>query len=377
MGKNLNGKELGKGISQRTDGFYVGRFTSRFGHRKQRVFRKLQECRQWLADAQYQDEHSNLNMPEAMTVKAWFDYWIEMKGRTVRPNTVRNYRERYTRNIDPVIGKLLLSEVKPVQCQLIMNRMADEGYRSTTIYQARITLFNMLEYAYQNDVISKNPCNSTVKHDIGKATAKKEALTLEQHRAFISGISGNAYEYQYKFVLQTGLRTGEMVGLKWSNIDFKNKLLTVDHSMEYRYSAGEWRTGPPKSKSGYRTIPLTDEAIRLLQLQRQKNAKCKLPILEWGEYVFLCQRKGTPVKNSTYDTMLFKQCEKIGIPKFSMHILRHTFATRCIEAGMKPKTLQTILGHSNIGITMNLYVHTTEEEKYKEIAGIADALKVV
>ena len=88
-------------------------------------------------------------------------------------------------------------------------------------------------------------------------------------------------------------------------------------------------------------------------------------------------RKGTPVKNSTYDTGLFKYCDRVGIPRFSMHVLRHTFATRCIEGGMKPKTLQKILGHSNIGITMNLYVHVTEDEKHREIDLVADALKVV
>ena len=94
-----------------------------------------------------------------------------------------------------------------------------------------------------------------------------------------------------------------------------------------------------------------------MKRQKQKNAGFKIIPMEWAEFVFLC-KKGTPVKNSTYDTMLFKLCEKIGIPKFSMHVLCHTFATRCIEGGMNPKTLQTILGHSNIGITMNLYVHT-------------------
>ena len=88
-------------------------------------------------------------------------------------------------------------------------------------------------------------------------------------------------------------------------------------------------------------------------------------------------RKGSPIKNSTYDTALFKICDKVGIPRFSMHILRHTFATRCIEGGMKSKTLQMILGHSNIGITMSLYVHTTEEEKIKEIQMVEDALKVI
>lgn len=98
--------------------------------------------------------------------------------------------------------------------------------------------------------------------------------------------------------------------------------------------------------------------------------------LKWSEFVFLC-RSGTPVKNSTYDTALFKICDRAGIDRFSMHILRHTFATRCIEGGMKPKTLQMLLGHSNIGITMNLYVHTTEEEKKKELDLVAKALKVV
>lgn len=113
-----------------------------------------------------------------------------------------------------------------------------------------------------------------------------------------------------------------------------------------------------------------------MKLQKKKNKSISIISLEWSEYKFL-YRKGMPVKKSTYDTMLFKLCGKAGIPKFSMHMLRHTFATRFIEAGMKPKTLQTILGHSNIGITMNLYVHTTEEQKHKEIDQIADALKVV
>jgi len=91
--------------------------------------------------------------------------------------------------------------------------------------------------------------------------------------------------------------------------------------------------------------------------------------------VFLC-KKGEPVKNSTYDTTLYKICDKVGIRHFAMHVLRHTFATRCIEGGMLPKTLQKILGHSNIGITMNLYVHITEEEKKKEIDLVANALNV-
>ncbi|MGN0414980.1 MAG: tyrosine-type recombinase/integrase [Agathobacter sp.] len=376
MGKDLKSKELGVGIVQQANGLYVARFTDKHGRRQSKRFKKLQECRQWIADATYIDEHTDIENATDMLVDAWFEYWISVKKKTVRPNTVRNYTERYERNIKAVIGKKLLTEVKPIHCQKIFSDMADDGYRTTTIYQTRIALYNMLEFAKENDVIINNPCKKSVKSDMGKPSDKKEALTIETQKKFLEGSTGQSYENQYRFILQTGLRTGELVGLKWEDIDFENKTLTIQRSMEFRYKVGEWRVGPPKSKSGYRTIPLTDEAIRILKAQKEKNRKIKVIPMEWSEQVFLC-RKGEPVKNSTYDTALFKICDKVGIKRFSMHVLRHTFATRCIEGGMMPKTLQKILGHSNIGITMNLYVHITEEEKLKEINLVAEALKVV
>lgn len=221
------------------------------------VLKKLQECRKWLDEAKYIDEHSSITEANAMMVDAWFEYWI----------------------------------------------FIDEGYKTTTIYQTRIALYNMLDFAKENDVIINNPCKKSVKSDMGQPSDKKEALTIDVQRKFLEAARDQSYENQYRFVLQTGIRTGELVGLKWDDIDFKNKTLTISRTMEYRY--------------------------------------------------------------------------KVGIKRFSMHVLRHTFATRCIEAGMMPKTLQKILGHSNIGITMNLYVHITEDEKHKEIELVAGALKVI
>lgn len=376
MGKDLKGKEIGAGIVQQPNGTYFARFVDKFGKRRTKRSKKLQEVKQWLADATYIDQHSDLDQATDMLVDAWFDYWIGMKKQTVRPNTVRNYSERYERNIKGVIGNKLLTDVKPIHCQKIFSDMADEGYKTTTIYQTRIALYNMFEFARENDVLIANPCKKSLKSDMGKPSDKKEALTIDAQKKFLEAVVGYSYENQYRFVLQTGLRTGELIGLKWSDIDFENRTMKIERTMEYRYKVGEWRVGPPKSKSGYRTIPLTDEAICILENQRSKNKSLKLVPMEWKDIVFLC-RKGTPVKNSTYDTGLFKYCDRVGIPRFSMHVLRHTFATRCIEGGMKPKTLQKILGHSNIGITMNLYVHITEDEKHREIDLVADALKVV
>ena len=375
MGRNLKGKELGEGIYQQANGTYCARFIDRFGKRKSKRSKKLQEVRQWLADATYINEHSDIEQATNMMVDAWFEYWIDVKKKTVRPNTVRNYTERYNKNIQKVIGRKILTEVKPIHCQKIFTDMAEEGYKTSTIYQTRIALFNMLEFAKENEVILSNPCKKSVKSDMGKPSQKKEALTIDIQKKFIEYAKGQSYENQFRFILQTGLRTGELVGLKWEDIDFSKKAIRIQRSMEYRYSVGEWRIGEPKSKAGYRTIPLTDETIRILTEQKEKNKNIKKIQEEWYEFIFL-SRKGEPVKNSAYDTALFKICDKAKINRFSMHVLRHTFATRCIEGGMMPKTLQKILGHSNIGITMNLYVHITEDEKQKEIDKVSCVLNV-
>lgn len=377
MGKDLKGKELGVGICQRKDGLYTARFVSRrTGKTVQRYFPKLQECRKWYADARFKDEHGGINASGDMTVTAWFNYWSEnIKGDSIRPNTIRNYKERFEHNVKRCIGSMLLSEVKPMHCQHVLNQMKDD-YKTSTIYQTRITLYCMFADAVENDVIYKNPVTKAVKYNIGEEPKNVRALTVDEQRKFLEAAKDSSNYNQYAFVLQTGLRTGEMIGLKWSDIDWEKRVLHIQRSMEYRHNVGEWRIGEPKSKAGYRDVPLTEEAISILKRQKEKLKEAKVVNMQFSEFVFLC-RKGEPTKNSAYDTTLFKLCDKAGIPRFSMHVLRHTMATRCIEGGMRPKTLQVILGHSNVGITMNLYVHVTEDERAKEVERIESALKVV
>lgn len=166
-----------------------------------------------------------------------------------------------------------------------------------------------------------------------------------------------------------------MIGLKWEDVDFKNRTISIRRTMEFRYGDQEFRIGEPKSKSGYRTIPMTQIAYDVLKAKEKEKHERKIVDIRYKDFVFI-NRKGLPTKNSTYDAAICKLTEKANIQKFSMHTLRHTFATRAIESGMKPKTLQEILGHSNIGITMNLYVHITEDEKEKEIKKFEQAFRV-
>lgn len=181
---------------------------------------------------------------------------------------------------------------------------------------------------------------------------------------------------QYALVLQTGLRVGELAGLKWQDIDFDKGVLHVARTVDYRTNSGEWEIRSPKSKAGIRDIPLTKDAIQILRQQKMKMQALDIIPIKYRDFVFL-SKNGNLIKNSTYNRDLARICDVSGIKHFSMHVLRHTFATRCAESGMQPKTLQSILGHGNINVTMNIYVHCTDEQKVQEVKNIESGLCVV
>ena len=378
MGKDLRGKEIGAGLSQRKDGRYSARFTSRTGKRIEKYFDKISEAKKWLAEAKYNDEHGEIGASSKMTVDAWFSYWIEnIKKGTVRPNTIRNYSERYKANIQKCIGSMIISEVKPMHCQNIFNVMNEEDYAGSTMYQTRITLVNMFSAAKENRIIKNSPVTKSVKCP-KKVEVRTRVLSLEEQKAFLDVARNTTNFRQYMLILNTGIRTGELVGLKWEDIDFENRTISINRSMEFRYTDDDYKIGPPKSDHGYRTIPMTQVVYDILKSLEEDKRKRKVVNIRFNDFVFV-NRKGTPTKNSTYDSHLYKLAEKAGIESFSMHTLRHTFATRCIENGMRPKTLQKLLGHAKISITMDRYVHVTDDEKEKEmrkIENIYDGVKL-
>lgn len=376
MGKDLNGKELGIGICQRKDGLYTARFTDNLGRRRQQYFQTLPECRQWLADAQFDDAQRNILPDKKQTADVWYHYWIEnIKGNNIRFNTRRNYNERYEKNIKPLIGDMLLKEIKPLHCQQILNQMASR-YSNSVIEQTRLVMRMMFDSAVENELISKNPITKSVRCTSGRKAKAMRALTIAEQKLFLKTIKGTGSYNQYALLLQTGLRTGEMTGLQWSDVDFEKRVLHIRRTMEYQHSSGKWIIGEPKTRNSVRDVPLTQEAVNILKAQKKKLVSQNTIPAEFSNLVFL-SRHGTPTKNSAYDSKLAYYCDKAGIERFSMHVLRHTFATRCIEGGMRPKTLQMILGHSTIGVTMNLYVHVTDEEKEKEVRNIEKTLKIL
>lgn len=391
MGKDLKGKELGKGLGQRKDKYYYAKY-SYHGRKGQQSFHTLVEAKNWRQEQLYLCRHPELRTATSpdMTVDAWFNRWLKDVVGNRAPNTLRNYRERYEHNVQPFIGSMLLRDVKPMDCQMILNAM-ESDYAGSTIRQTYMTMGTFFKSAKDNGFIDRHPMDGVRYTKPVRAVDDIHFLTVDEQKRFLEAAKGSHNYAQYALILETGLRTGEMIGLTWDAIDWEKRTLTVNKTLEFRYKQDEWRAGPPKTESSYRTIPLTDTAYGILRkiydtreyrnesnglstvltfMDRKTGQKRKLVM---RDLVFINWRTGMPAKNSSYDTHLYKLCDEAGIKRFCMHALRHTYATRAIESGMQPKVLQKLLGHASSKTTMDRYVHVTDDSMQKAVAQFAKA----
>ena len=402
MGKDLKGKELGKGYSQRKDGRYEGRFTYK-GNRYNLYDFNLRTLKIEVKKKRYEVEHSIYGEIEALTLNQWFNLWIsEYKVKKIKDSTLVNYLSVYEKHIKSVFGKTLLNEIKTIHIQKFYNQLIENGMSSNTLHNTvNIVFSNIFKVALDNELVVKNPCKGVILPE--KDFDEPRVLSNYEQKLFLNAIHGKYYEPLYLLALTTGLRIGELTGIKWSDIDFEKKELKVNRTLHYYKNSNtkhcEFSFQSPKSKSSQRTIPLIDDIITALKKHRIKQNTNLLKKgydfeyygEEFRDLVFLT-KNNTPIRRETIrvslsivardmnnresDLAKSEERELISIEKITPHTLRHTFTTRAFESGLKPKTVQAILGHSNLEITMNLYTHVMKETKIKEIDMMSDMLRM-
>lgn len=362
MGKDIKGKELGKGIRQLKNGQYNARFTTARGDRKEKNFDKLQQAKNWLRKAKEDNETYRCLSGDTLTVDQWFKQWMTTFMRyKLETTSYFLYEFLYYKNISPVIGEMKMSQIKPYHCQLLVNEMNDRELSPSYIRKTASVAKCMFLSATENDVIPKTPYVSTI--SLPKmAYRETDFLTFEMIDKFMEAISERCvYALQYKLILETGMRAGELSALTVDSIDFENNVIHIRQALHYLKDRGFY-IGNLKTESSKRDIPMSKEARQILEeaMERRKNRKKILP--EWEDLVFT-NRHGRPIYTAVYDKTLRDIAEKrMHVKPFSMHDLRRTFSTMCYNAGCKDKDISTIMGHSNVQTTLRHYIKRGTED---------------
>ena len=239
MGKSLNGKELGKGISQRKDGLYQGRFTNRFGKMQTLYGKTINEVRKKLRDAQYEDEKCLNVVTKDMTLDEWFDVWMHTFKRNCRDSTKETYKTEYNR-LREALGWRKLTSLNLIILQNAFNDLCSDNARKAS----KKLLIDMFNKAVDSHLLTTNVAkqiNTVVpKEEFEEEFEKRKALTKKETEIFLKEAEGSSYYNLFVLAFETGLRIGEIMGLNWNDIDFKKRVLYVRRTLCYFKKDGNY-----------------------------------------------------------------------------------------------------------------------------------------
>lgn len=375
MAVDKNGKKLPSGIRQRANGSYEVR-VSRNGKSYSAYAKTITEAKKKKAELEFKLDNNGIIENKKITYGEWFTQWMEnYKKNSVKKGTFNTYKYYYDSIIKEEFKNRKLSSIKGIDLQRFFNKLLAKNYSDSSLRLVKAILGSSLKQAYKDEIISRNPMDAVTLPKNKEVTKKEKiALTREQQTLFME-FAKDSYLYNYFAVsLRSGMRSGEIRGLKLGDIDKENGVIHVRRTLKYINKQGFFED-TPKTKSSLRDIPLTSDLIALLE--DQKNF-WGFKIEKIDRYIF-CNEMGEALslmKVRREIDRIIKEIRSAGhedFPHFSSHTFRHTFATRAIEAGMPPQVLKTILGHSSLAMTMDLYSHVLPDTKSQEMEKIASA----
>lgn len=336
---------------------------------------------------------------DKVTVDQLYEEWKKIKKPNLKENVFNAYCWNYETYCKDVVGRMKIKDIKSGTIERLYNTLYTERNLSvSSIDNVHTVLHQVLERGVKNEYIFKNPSDKCLE-DLKKAhnheKKRVKALTKDEQDLFESFLL-NSEQYRDKWypffitMLWTGMRSGEVAGLQWDDIDFDNNIIVVKNTLVY-YDKRDGRgcgysMNTPKTEAGWREVPILKKVKDALQMNKEylesNNIKCQAAIDGYNDFVFL-NRFGNPQHQGTLNKALsriIRDCYKeqkqknanLFLPKFSTHTLRHTFTTRAIERAVPLPVLMSVLGHKDVETTINIYNEVQKEYKQREMIKLED-----
>lgn len=397
MPKDLKGRELPKGIYQRKDGRYEARalingikiqlYNFNLKELKVEFEKRKEEARQGV-----DKKLSNITLDE------WFEEWfIRYKVPKIKETSITPMKTKYRANFGRLIGHMKVTEIRNMDIQDVINTMQREGRAASSMRDALGRVRECLESAKNNRIISENPCfDITVPWE--NVTKERRFLSQEEQNRFLQQVENNWYKEMFYIMFLTGMRIGEVGGLKWEDVDFKNKCININRSLSCQYESGvkTVRLTAPKTHNSYRKIPFMGEAEEMFLSQKKKQDKIKKELGkryrsdgEFSDLVFVTSM-GSPVfrhhaekevkkvvkainEQEAFDSVR-EQREPHYFEDLYPHAIRHTFCSRCFQLNMNPKVVQKLMGHQHYSTTIDIYTHVMQDDIDSEVCKLESAI---
>ncbi len=336
-------------------------------------------------ERQIQQDLFNKLVPNGgeLTVLELVEKYLSLKV-NVRHNTLANYN--FVRNIlkKEDFGKLRIDKVKQSDAKgwlIKMQKVDGRGY--STIHSVRGVVRPAFEMALQDDLIRKNPFGFELAEVVINDSITREAITRAQKRAFLDFIKKDEHYCKYYdgiyILFNTGLRVSEFCGLTFSDIDFKNRRIRVDHQLQ-RTREMEYIIEDTKTKSGERFVPMSNEVMACFRrVMNNRKKPAKEPMIDGYTGFLFLDKNDMPMVCLHWEHYFkhirnkYNSIYRVQLPKITPHVCRHTFCTNMAKSGMNPKTLQYIMGHADISITLNTYTHVKFDDAKAEFDRVMEA----
>lgn len=397
MGKDLKGKELGKGFSQRKDGRYEARATIN-GVKIDIYDMNLSKLKKDFEQGKAKVLRDEKNIRPNVTLEEWYKEWFEKyKSPQLKSVVSRKTYDRKARNTYvSILGQKRMADITQINMQTATNELVQQEYVERTIREALGVMRECFDIAIINHIITTNPCTGIYVKG-ANTQSERRVMTHKEQDIFLDEVRESYYYEAYAILLLTGMRIGEFSGLQWQDVDFVKKQIYIKRSMTTAYLDGKKieELTTPKTSNSYRTIPFFGETEELFKNWKKKQDVVKEKMGDrWrgnpahGDLVFT-STVGSPVTryvivhdiNKVVQNINLKEIYKASsegrLPKkfehLHPHAFRHTFATRCFEKGLDPLFVQSIMGHSNYSTTVS-YTHILDDIKSREVAKVGNFL---